>query len=59
MITVTKEQWNKISNDYKGKWKKGYNTPENYIGKRYVFEGCITDHASTSLLTEGVHFIII
>lgn len=65
LIRITKEKWDQIPNDYKGKWDEwirtqGYqpNLPDEYIGKRTVFEGCITDHAGTALLTEGIHFII-
>lgn len=66
MIKITLEQWNKISNDYKGKWERwikddGWqpNLPEEFIGKRTVFSGCITGKAGTDLLTEGKHFKIV
>jgi hypothetical protein len=66
MIKVTRKQWDSIPKDYKGIWEKwikenGWqpDLPEEYIGKRTVFEGCITDHASITLLTEGIHFIIV
>lgn len=65
LIRLSKKEWDEIPNDYKGKWDewirtKGYqpDLPDAYIGKRTVFEGCITDHAGTALLTEGIHFII-
>lgn len=66
MIKITLEQWNKISNDYKGKWERwikddGWqpNLPEEFIGKRTVFSGCITGEPGTDLLTEGMHFKIV
>lgn len=65
MINISKEKWDKIPNDYKGKWTReikenGWqpDLPEEYIGKRTVMSGCISDEIG-SLLTEGVHFIII
>lgn len=65
MIKVNKEQWDNISNDYKGIWEQwiidgGWQSdlPKNYIGKRTVLSGCISDEIG-SLLTEGTHFIII
>lgn len=65
MIKVSKKEWNKISSDYKGIWTRelkenGWqpNLPEEYIGKRTVMSGCISEEIG-SLLTEGVHFEII
>lgn len=64
MIKVTKKEWNRIPNDYKGKWKRcikddGWqpNLPEEFIGKRNVMSGCISNQIG-SLLTEGIHFKI-
>lgn len=65
MIKVSKEKWNRIPADYKGiqeRWIKenGWqpNLPEEYIGKRTVASGCISDEIG-SLLTEDIHFIIV
>jgi len=65
IIRISKEKWDSIPDDYKGRWDEWIKTkgfqpdlPDEYIGKRTVFEGCITDHAGTALLTEGIHFII-
>jgi len=65
LIRVTKKEWDAIPKNYKGRWDEWIKTqgyqpdlPDEYIGKRTVFEGCITDHAGTALLTEGIHFII-
>jgi len=65
MIEVTKEQWDKISKDYKGQWTReikenGWqpDLPEEYIGKKTVMSGCISNEIG-SLLTEGAHFVII
>jgi hypothetical protein len=65
MIKVTITEWNKISKDYKGKWERhikenGWqpDLPEEYIGKRTVLSGCISEEIG-SLLTEDVHFVIV
>jgi hypothetical protein len=66
MIQVTKEEWDKIPADYKGRWepwlvKGGWQAdlPLNYLGKRTVLEGCIAKGHGSALLTEGVHFEIV
>lgn len=64
MIEVTKEEWNKISNDYKGvvsQWminNSDFATQEQ-LGKKQVFAGCIKRDGGTTLLTEGTDFKII
>ena len=62
MIKVSKEKWNNICSDYKGVWSKFYvewnNLPKDYIGKKTVLSGCIEDKSGTTLLTEGIDFII-
>ena len=65
MITVTKEKWNRIPADYKGKWERSIkdngwqpDLPEEYIGKRTVLSGCVSDEIG-SLLTEDIHFAIV
>jgi hypothetical protein len=63
MIKVTQQQWNKISNDYKGEWDATVfnyrgDVPKDYIGKRTVLSGCISADKG-SLLTEGIHFEIV
>lgn len=65
MIKVTNEEWNNIPKDYKGRWERyikdnGWqpDLPEEYIGKRTVLSGCISDEIG-ALLTEGVHFEIV
>lgn len=62
MINVSKKDWNSIPNDYKGCWSK--ETVEfrgdlsvNYIGKRNILSGCISEEQG-SLLTEDIHFVI-
>lgn len=64
MIKVSKKEWNEIPNVYKGKWTReikdnGWqpDLPEEYIGKRTVLLGCISNEIG-SLLTEGIHFEI-
>jgi len=63
MIKVTQDQWNKISNDYKGNWEEvvvNYrgDTPKDYIGRKTVLGACICAEQG-SLLTEGIHFEIV
>jgi hypothetical protein len=65
IIKLSRAQWEAIPDCYKGKWDdwirtKGFqpDLPDEFIGKRTVFEGCINDHAGTALLTEGIHFVI-
>jgi hypothetical protein len=64
MIIVTKQQWNEISKDYKGRWEKAVkengwqpDLPEEFIGKRTINSGCISTEKG-ALLTEGIHFEI-
>lgn len=49
MITITKEQWNKIPREYKGKLQDG---------TRSCFAGCIPGGRGTELWAEGVDFAI-
>jgi len=63
MLKITKQQWDQIPNDYKSIWKKqnqnlNSNIPNEFFGKRTVFEGCIKSGAGIVLITEGVHFVI-
>jgi len=64
MIIVSKKEWSKIPNDYKGQWtrelKEGWQPelPEEFIGKRNVMSGSISSEKGT-LLTEDIHFKII
>lgn len=64
MIQITKEEWDSIHEDYKGRWEKelveyrSEDIPDEYIGKREVMSGCISNMQG-SLLTEGVHFEIL
>lgn len=63
MIEITKEQWNNIHSDYKGKWEESIrlwqpDLPVEYIGKRTVMSGCISNKLS-GLLTEDIHFKIV
>lgn len=64
MIQISKEEWNKIPNSYKGVWTKeiienGWqpDLPKEYIGRKNILSGCISDEMG-GLLTEGVHFEI-
>jgi hypothetical protein len=64
MIEVTKEEWKKISKDYKGRVTQAMadnsiHTPQEHVNKRQVFAGCIKKDGGTDLLTEGIDFKII
>lgn len=64
LITITKQQWNDIPNDYKGRWTEQslqwqQDLPKEFIGQRTVLSGCISDNKGSSLLTEGIHFKIV
>ena len=57
---ITKEQWNAIPGDYKGRWgKDDWGAQKEWIGKRTVLEGCLPGGHGTTLLTEGIHFEIV
>ena len=58
MIQITKEKWNSIGNDYKGEWMNYWNDHPEWLGKKVVMSGCISDEHG-KLLVEGVHFEII
>lgn len=65
MIKISKKEWDKIPNDYKGRWTKELKTngwqpnlPDEYIGKRTVLSGCISNEIGC-LLTENIHFKIV
>lgn len=49
MITITMEQWNRISQDYKS---------EPTAGVRECFAGCLPGGQGTDIWTEGVDFQI-
>lgn len=63
MIKVSKEKWDNICSDYKSVWEDWHleydkNIPKEFLGKRCVMSGCISDKLG-SLLTEGTHFEIV
>ena len=60
MIKVSKEKWDSIPADYKGIWQGYYNEKPEWIGKKVVMSGCITENPNElgALLVEGIHFII-
>lgn len=57
MIKVSKEKWDSIPADYKGTWQDYYNERPEWLGKRVVMSGCISNELG-KLLIEDVHFII-
>lgn len=60
MITITKAQWDKIGNDYKGTFQNYHGDHPEWYGKRVVMSTCITHNPNEncSLLIEDVHFKI-
>lgn len=60
MIRISQEKYNSIPNDYKGEWKDYYDEHPEWIGKKVVMSGCITENPYElgKLLVEGVHFVI-
>jgi hypothetical protein len=58
MIKISKEEWNKIPNDYKSKWTESdfawrNDIPKEYLGKRTMMND------KSQLLTEGFQFEIV
>ncbi len=60
MIEISKDEWNSIDSDYKEEWHDYYGDHPEWIGKKVVMSGCITNNTNElgKLLIEGVHFII-
>ena len=60
MYKVSKEKWDSIPTDYKGIWQDYYNEHPEWLGKKVVLSGCITENPNElgKLLIEDVHFII-
>ena len=60
MIKISKKKWDSIPTDYKGVWHDYYNEKPEWLGKRVVMSGCITENPNElgKLLVEDVHFII-
>ena len=57
--TISKEDFDKIDDCYKGVWYAFNGELIEYKGNRTVFEGCISDKTGASLLIEGLHFEVI
>ena len=60
MIKVSKEKWDAIHSDYKGTWNDYHNEHPEWIGRKVVMSGCITENPNElgKLFVEGVHFVI-
>lgn len=60
MIKISKVKWDSIHADYKGVWQGYYNEHPEWIGKKVVMSGCITENPKElgQLLIEGIHFVI-
>ena len=60
MIAISKEKWDSICADYKGEWQDYYNEHPEWLGRKVVMSGCITDNPNElgKLLVENVHFVI-
>ena len=61
MIEVTQKQWDAIHADYKGVWFDYYGDHPEWIGRRVVMSGCITNDPTElgKLLIAGEHFVIV
>lgn len=61
MIEVSKAEWEKIHNDYKGTWQDYHGDHPEWKGRKVVMSACVTHDCNEkcSLLIEGVHFIIV
>lgn len=57
MIEVSKTDWDKIPNGYKGKWEAFGGCHPEWLGRKTVLSGCISEEKG-ALLIEGVHFTI-
>lgn len=57
MIKVSKEKWNSICTDFKGEWFDYYGDHPEWLGRKTVMSGCVSDEHG-KLLIEGVHFVI-
>lgn len=60
MLKVSKTEWEKIPNDYKGIWQDYHGDHPEWKGRKVVMSTCLTNKPDElcSLLVEGVHFII-
>lgn len=56
MLEITKEEYEKIHNDYKGKWSSDYLHGTRWNGRKTMMHN---DNGATSLLIEGIGFKII
>lgn len=61
MIAVSQEKWDSIHSDYKGEWQNYYGDHPEWVGKKVVMSGLITEEPNElgKLLVEGVHFEIV
>lgn len=60
MIHVSRKKWDSIPMDYKGTWQDYYHEKPEWIGKKVVMSGCISEDPNEKgyLMVEGVHFVI-
>lgn len=61
IIKVNKKKWDNIHADYKGTWQDYHNEKPEWLGRKVVMSGCITNNHNElgKLLIEGIHFIIV
>lgn len=43
MIEISKNKWDSIPADYKGEWHDYYNKHPEWLGRKVVMSGCVTD----------------
>ena len=60
MVVVSKEKWDSIHSDYKGEWMDYYDEHPEWIGRKVVMSGCVSNNPLElgKLYVEGVHFVI-
>lgn len=60
MLKISKNKWDAIPSDYKGEWHDYYNEHPEWLGRKTVMSGCVTDPKELGkLLIEDVHFVIV
>lgn len=57
-LVITKDKWNSIPIDYRGTYIDYDGHFPELAGRRTVLAGCIRYNGGSTMLIEGVHFII-
>lgn len=59
MYKITKKQWDKFPDSYKSKFVDYQGVMPELVERKTVLGGCVDSSMGTTLLIEGLHFIII